>query len=266
MAGSICGNPGRMLDRGSSGDAPRAPEPVSIVTINRNDAAGLARTLRSIQALRALRPVEQVIVDGASTDGSLQVIAAEAPAGPGTVVVSEPDAGIYDAMNKGWRAARGRHVAFVNAGDEVLPGPFAAYLDFASAGDADVYYAKTLVRDPRSGATRVHERHPDQLHRDTVPHLTTLTRRALLERLGGFDERYRICADRDLFVRARTGAAGFRFFDEAVAVFELGGASSQKHRTRLEDLQISGAHRLIGPWRYRIRRALLALQALRPGR
>jgi glycosyltransferase involved in cell wall biosynthesis len=242
---------------------PRPPARVSIVTINRNDAAGLRRTLRSLRALRALHPVEQVIVDGASTDGSLQVVAEEAPAGPGTVVVSEPDDGIYQAMNKGWRAATGRHVAFVNAGDEVLPGPFAAYLEFASAGDADVYYARTQVRDPRTGATRVHERHPDQLHRDTIPHLTTLTRRALLERLQGFDERYRICADRDLFVRVEAASATFRFFEGTVAVFDLGGASSQKHRTRLEDLQISRANRLIGWWRYRVKRALLALQALR---
>jgi glycosyltransferase involved in cell wall biosynthesis len=235
---------------------------VTIVTINFNDAAGLRRTLRSIGALRALRPIEQVVVDGASSDGSLQVVAEEAPAGPGTVVVSEPDTGIYDAMNKGWRAARGLYVAFVNAGDEVVPEAFAAYLDFAAAGDADVFYARTLVRDPRTGVTRVHERHPDQLHRDTVPHLTTLTRRALLERAGGFDERYRICADRDLFVRLRAASATFRYFDQVVAVFELGGASSSRDRTRLEDLRISRAHGLISPWRYRVKRALLALRSV----
>lgn len=136
----------------------------------------------------------------------------------------------------------------------------------SAAGDADVVYARTLVRDPGTGVTWVHERHPDQLHRDTVPHLATLVRRALLERAGGFDERYRICADRDLFVRLRPAAATFRFFGEAVAVFELGGASSRKDRTRLEDLRISRAHGLISPWRYAVKRALLALQGLRPRR
>jgi len=243
-----------------------APATVSVVTINRNDAAGLRRTLRSIAALRALRPVEQVIVDGASTDGSQQVIAEEAPPGPGITVISESDSGIYDAMNKGWRLTHGRHVAFVNAGDEIIPEAFAVYLDFAAPGAADVYYAKTLVRDPATGTTRCHERHPEQLHRDTVPHLTTLTRRDLLERLGGFDQRYRICADRDLFVRLRAGGASFRFFDQAVSIFELGGASSRKELTRLEDLRISRTHGLIGPWRYRVKRVLLALRSLRPAR
>jgi putative colanic acid biosynthesis glycosyltransferase len=235
---------------------------VSIVTIHRNDGAGLARTLRSIGALRALRALEHVIVDGASTDGSIALLPQGGEAGPGTVVVSEPDSGIYDAMNKGWRLARGQHVAFVNAGDEVIPEAFAAYLDFAAPGEADVYYARTVVRDPRSGATRVHERHARQLDRDTVPHLTTLTRRARLEAGGGFDQRYRICADRDLFLRLRAAGATFRFFDGTVAIFELGGVSSAKLATRLEDLRIDRSHRLVGPVRFAVKRSLLALRSL----
>jgi glycosyltransferase involved in cell wall biosynthesis len=244
--------------RGDEGGVAR----VSIVTINRNDAAGLARTLRSIRALRALRPLEHVVVDGASTDGSLELLAGEAAAGPGTVVVSEPDTGIYDAMNKGWRLAHGEHVAFVNSGDEVIPEAFGAYLDFAASGEADVYYARTVVRDPRSGATRVHERHSHQLDRDTVPHLTTLTRRSRLEACRGFDQRYRICADRDLFLRLREDGATFRFFDGTVAVFDLGGASSSKLATRLEDLRINRAHGLVGPVRFAVKRALLGLRSL----
>jgi glycosyltransferase involved in cell wall biosynthesis len=239
---------------------------VSIVTINRNNAAGLRRTLQSIRALRGLRWLEHVIVDGASTDGSQEVIAQETVAGPGTIIVSEADTGIYHAMNKGWRLTHGRHVAFVNSGDEVIPGPFDAYLDFAASGEADVYYAKTLIRDPGTGATAVHERHSDQLNRDTVPHLTTLTRRSLLERLHGFDEQYRICADRDLFVRLKLGGASFRFFDGAVSVFDLGGASSSKRQTRLENLRINRASKVIGPWRYRVKLAILALQSLGPTR
>lgn len=241
-------------------------QPVSIVTINRNDAVGLRRTLRSIRALRELRTLEHVIIDGASSDGSQEVIAEESVAGPGTIIVSEADTGIYGAMNKGWRLAHGRHVAFVNSGDEVIPASFDAYLDFAASGEADVYYAETLIRDPHTGATSVHRRLSEQLHRDTVPHLTTLTRRSLLERFQGFDERYRICADRDLFVRLQRGGASFRFFDRTVAVFELGGASSQKRQTRLENLRLDRANDLIGPWRYRVKRAILALQSLRSAR
>jgi len=95
-----------MSSRTAMGEA-GPPARVSIVTINRNDVKGLERTLRSIRALRAAHALEQVIVDGASTDGSLELIGREAAAGPGTVVVSEPDTGIYDAMNKGIAAATG---------------------------------------------------------------------------------------------------------------------------------------------------------------
>ena len=83
-----------------TGAAPK----LSIVTVNRNDAAGLARTLDSVRA-QTFRDFEHVVIDGASTDGSVDEIRARAD---GLAYwTSEPDGGIYAAMNKGWRRARG---------------------------------------------------------------------------------------------------------------------------------------------------------------
>src|SRR5512147_620337 len=91
-------------------DRPR----VSIITVVRNDHAGLAITMDSVAA-QDYADREYVIVDGASTDGTVEVIrrrAAEV-----TRWISEPDSGIYQAMNKGVRAAAGEYVCFMNAGD-----------------------------------------------------------------------------------------------------------------------------------------------------
>jgi glycosyltransferase involved in cell wall biosynthesis len=83
----------------------------SIITITYNAAQVLQRTLDSVRS-QTFRDFEHLIIDGASTDGTLDLLA-----GYDATVVSEPDRGIYDAMNKGLRMAKGDYVVFMNAGD-----------------------------------------------------------------------------------------------------------------------------------------------------
>ena len=90
---------------------------ISIITVVRNGAADLARTIDSIR--RQNYPcLEYVVIDGASTDGTLDV--AKDNADIIDVFISEPDAGIYDAMNKGINRSRGEYLLFLNAGDELV--------------------------------------------------------------------------------------------------------------------------------------------------
>jgi glycosyltransferase involved in cell wall biosynthesis len=90
---------------------------VTIVTVVRNEAERLRRTLQSIVRHKSEK-IEYVVVDGASTDGTLEVMGEYA--GLIDLWVSEPDAGIYDAMNKGVGLCSGKYVMFLNAGDELL--------------------------------------------------------------------------------------------------------------------------------------------------
>ena len=90
---------------------------LTIITINRNNAAGLERTMQSVAA-QTRTDFEYVVVDGASTDGSQEVIQNLATSfGDRIQWISEPDAGIYSAMNKGIRMATGDYVQFLNSGD-----------------------------------------------------------------------------------------------------------------------------------------------------
>lgn len=175
------------------------PQPlVTVITITYNAAGVLARTMRSM-AGQSARGYEHLIVDGASTDGTVAL--AESMPNPGLRIVSEPDRGIYDAMNKGLRLARGRYVLFLNAGDAFTrPDVLQMYMDAARTG-ADVVYADTLVTDPEG--TYVRPRHlsaPEVLDAASfargmlVCHQAFMVRRDLA---GPYDTRYRFSADYD---------------------------------------------------------------------
>lgn len=89
---------------------------LSIITINRNNAAGLEKTMHSV-ASQTFKDFEYIVVDGASTDGSLEVIKKMNPKIACLKWVSEPDKGIYNAMNKGLRMATGEYIQILNSGD-----------------------------------------------------------------------------------------------------------------------------------------------------
>ena len=88
---------------------------LSVITINLNDAEGLQKTLRSVWERQSFTDFEHIVIDGASTDGSVEVI--KKYADKLAYWVSEPDKGIYSAMNKGIVRARGEYLLFINSGD-----------------------------------------------------------------------------------------------------------------------------------------------------
>ena len=88
---------------------------LSIITINKNDAKGLEKTLESIWKKQSFKDFEHIIIDGASTDNSINII--KKYASHLSYWVSEPDKGIYNAMNKGIIKAKGNYLLFLNSGD-----------------------------------------------------------------------------------------------------------------------------------------------------
>jgi glycosyltransferase involved in cell wall biosynthesis len=174
---------------------------LSIVTINLNNAAGLARTLASVRA-QSLRAYELVVVDGGSQDESVEVIRAHEDLI--TEWVSEPDAGIYDAQNKGIRRSRGEYLLFLNSGDLLAAEDV---LERCSGGgfEEDIVYSDVIYED-EGGARRL-RRFPDPptfelFMRSSLCHQATLIRRSVFERFGLYDTSLTIAADYDLFMRA----------------------------------------------------------------
>lgn len=207
---------------------------LTIVTICRNDAAGLARTLRStFEGQSGFSDWEQIVVDGASTDGSFAELDRYRGDPHLGWCVSEPDRGIYNAMNKGAAHARGDYLLFLNAGDTLLPDVLAKV--FSEPWKADVAYGDILVEMPGKTVCREMEEAEGEgatyfLFR-SLPHQSTLFARRLHERLGGYDESLRVYADRKFCLRAilECGAT-FKRFPFAVSRFVWGGVSSDPAR------------------------------------
>jgi len=178
---------------------------ISVVTVCFNSGAYIADALRSVDA-QTWRDVEHVIVDGASRDNTLAVVGAFLQ--PWRRVVSERDAGIYDAMNKGIRLATGEVVGFINSDDfyaseGVLERVASVFEDpQVDACYGDLCYVQqnnveAVVRYWRSSAYR-----PGQFGRGWVPpHPTLFLRRSLFARFGAFDLSYPIAADFELMAR-----------------------------------------------------------------
>lgn len=176
---------------------------VSLITVVYNDRR-VGRALDSILAQRHDAQLELIVVDGQSTDGTLDVLEEYRP--HLTTLISEPDHGIYDAMNKGIARATGDVVGILNADDvyqdayvlkDVMsafhnPQVDACYGDLVYVDDRD-----QVVRYWRSGQCR-----RGKFHFGWVPpHPTFFARRRVYDRYGAFDTLYRIAADYELLVR-----------------------------------------------------------------
>jgi glycosyltransferase involved in cell wall biosynthesis len=198
---------------------------LSIVTICRNDRPGLERTLASIRS-QTWRDFEVELVDGGSTDGTMDLVRALSE--PWLHVTSEPDRGIFDAQNKGWRRARGTWCLFLNAGDS-LAGPDVLARVFAANPTEDLILCDLQREWPtHTRLLRVPDRITlEKLVTGAVMHPSTLIKRDLLERVGPYDDTLRIAADHDFFFRAIVGAGvSQRHLAIPLSIYAMGGISS----------------------------------------
>src|ERR1700748_170251 len=118
---------------------------LSVITVVYNNARDIERTMLSVLG-QTYPDIEYIIVDGLSTDGTLDVIKKYRDR---VKLISEKDNGIYDAMNKALAIATGDYVLFMNSGDEIYAADTVAKV-FATAEDADIYYGETeMINDKR---------------------------------------------------------------------------------------------------------------------
>ncbi len=178
---------------------------ISVVTAVFNRADTVAEALASVRA-QVGPAVEHVVIDGGSTDGTLALLQAHRDGL--AVLVSEPDAGIYDALNKGIRCATGDVVGFLHA-DDLFESPeslaqVAAAFDDPTVGAVygDLVYVRKADTSRVVRYWRAGECAPGDLDRGWMPpHPTFYVRRAVYEELGMFDTRFRISADYECVLR-----------------------------------------------------------------
>lgn len=177
---------------------------ITVITVAYNSAATISDTLESV-ARQSYRDVEHLVIDGASKDNTVDIV--RAIGNPRIRLISEPDKGIYDAMNKGLDHAAGEVVGFLNSddfysNDEVLTEVAKAFEDPAvDACFADLVYVTTDNRRVvRYWKSRPFER--GSFAKGWCPaHPTFYVRRSAIERLGPFDLSYKLAADTEFMMR-----------------------------------------------------------------
>jgi glycosyltransferase involved in cell wall biosynthesis len=241
---------------------------VSIITVCRNAAATLEACLASVaaQTWQAVDAVDYVIVDGASTDHTAAIL--DRYQGIIATRVSEPDLGIYDAMNKGLARAKGEFVIFLNADDRFV-GPTAiadAMAEIARAPDHDVYYGSLEIRHGRS--TMRHDPPPparaaEEMVLGCLPHQATFARRAVFDRTGPFDLRWRRHADYDWWLLVLADPAiRLHRIDTLVASYAMGGASADLAKGQPEVFEIQNSAALFATPEWNRRRIEIYQHAL----
>ncbi|HQV68729.1 MAG: glycosyltransferase family 2 protein [Anaerolineae bacterium] len=200
----------------------------SIITICRNAAGEIERTIQSVLAQTARDEMEYIVIDGGSTDGTQDVI--EKYRSQIDHFVSEPDAGIADAFNKGVRAARGRWINFMNAGDRFAsPQAVSAIGQKAGAGcqTSDVIYGKCALENSAGQIVATIGR-PFSARafrsKMTLPHQAIFHNTDFFAKHGLYDSSFKIAMDYELLLRAGASLRAC-FVDELISIQRTGGAS-----------------------------------------
>lgn len=230
---------------------------ISVITAVFNRHKTIGQAIKSVLS-QSYPGVESIVIDGASTDGTLLVL--EPYRSRIGVFVSEPDQGIYDALNKGIRCATGDVVGFLHADDvfentEVLTKVAEAFRD----STVDIVYGD-LAYVQQDDIGQVIRYWKSGLYNDASlsrgwmpPHPTFYVRRTVYERLGGFDTRYRISADYDTVLRfLAVSKIHATYIPEVLVRMRAGGISNRSLRTiarkSLEDIKILRSNKVGGLW------------------
>jgi glycosyltransferase involved in cell wall biosynthesis len=233
---------------------------ITIVTVNYNMADELAKTIASVAA-QTWPDLEYVVIDGNSTDNSVEVIRSRA--GQIAHWVSEPDHGLYDAMNKGVRAASGDWVLFMNAGDTFHDPEVVADVFSRSADDADIIYGDMVRHYAGQNVERLVPAKALSALPLSMPcsHQSLFARRTLLLQLP-FAIDLLIVADHEFALRAQFAGARFRQVNRIIGNFATGGTSDRNRLEAMRQLgQILKRRGLMTPMR-RVRLSLRLARAL----
>lgn len=220
---------------------------ISVITITYNASATLPLTMESV-AEQTFTDFEHIIVDGASSDDTILI--ARKMGTPAVRIISEPDKGLYDAMNKGLKLARGRYLIFLNSGDKFhAPDTLEAYAEAIKKKNPDIVYGDTDIVDIQG--KRIGPRHlsaPAILTVDSfskgmlICHQAFMVRKDIAPR---YDTDYRFSADYDWCIRCiKASRAGDRVNLNRVTIDYLadGMTDHNKKASLIERFKIMAAH------------------------
>ena len=215
---------------------------VSIITATYNSAATIADTVRSLEN-QTHKDIEYIIVDGASKDNTLDIIRENCSRV--AIIVSEPDKGIYDALNKGITLSTGDIVGFLHSDDMLAyPDAIKDLVVTISEKNSDCVYADLdyvsksntnhTIRHWHSGTFNVNKLANGWM----PPHPTFYMKRSLYKLWGGFDLSFKICSDYDSIIRyLKKDKIQVEYLPVVVMKMRVGGASNNSLCNTLNKLK-----------------------------
>ena len=211
---------------------------LSIITINLNNATGLLKTIESILT-QTFTEFELLVIDGGSTEENISII--RSYANKIKYWITEPDNGIYNAMNKGIRQAKGDYCFFLNSGD-YFANEFVLENIFAKEYDKDVIFGNLLVwfNNKFVGKSIGKEKLSFlDIYGSTIKHQATFIRKDLFIKFGFYNEKLRIVADWEFFIKTiGLGGASYKYLDIDISCFDNNGISNNSSDLIAEEKKI----------------------------
>lgn len=212
---------------------------ISVITINYNNKKGLEKTIGSVTS-QTLEDYEFIIIDGGSTDGSKELI--EDYSEKLNYWVSEPDWGVYNAMNKGIKVAKGEFIIFMNSGDSFYENTVLEKVNPLLIDEFDIYYGDNYKIKPYSKRKKTY---PEKLsfaffYSSCINHQSTFIRRRLFFDYFLYNENLKIVADWEFFIYTIcVENRPCKYLKMTISNYDFTGMSSLMSNKSLMDLEKS---------------------------
>ena len=247
---------------------------VSIITVVYNRKKTIARAIESVLK-QSYQEIEYIIIDGCSTDGTVEILQTYND-GRISKLISEPDGGIYSALNKGLQLATGDVVGFIHSDDFLAHENVVAQLAsvFEKDETCDLVYGDLSFFDSEN-IDKVTRNYSSKFFKTWMmrfalqpAHPTVYARKRVYETVGGFNENYRISADFDWLLRFFWFTKyNFQYLPITMVNMQQGGASTGGLKSMIkhnrEDLEILKSHGIFSNWLFVIAKYLYKIFQLR---
>ena len=224
---------------------------VSIITVCYNSEATIERTISSVLT-QSYSNLEYIIVDGKSSDKTMEIVEKYRQQFEGRMkVISEPDNGIYDAMNKGIRNASGELIGIINSDDYYERDAVENIVSMMNKNVYQILYGMLRVVNGSVETKIVMQKH-ENLECEMIPHPTCFVTKKVYEDFGMFDLQYKSCADYDFMLRMKSNKnIVFVPVYKIIATFADGIGMSAKDESVLETFKMLERHGNISKRKYR---------------
>lgn len=212
---------------------------VSIVTVTYNAEKYLEQTINSVLN-QSYKNIEYIIIDGGSKDKTIDIIKKYEK--QIDLWISEPDGGIYFAMNKGIALAKGDIIGILNADDYYFVDSVKNIMEANEIGNADIYHGDMLsINELTNKEERIKPDETKMSEKPSIFHPTCFVKRNVYQKIGKFDTRFKISSDYEFLLRCKKNNLVFNYVPQQITAFRVGGMSASCY-SNVEGYKIMKMH------------------------